>query len=66
MLFLRFKNIILIIFSAIIITYIYKNFNWIELKEIIKEANLLSLILALSLSVFLGYISSIRYSIFHQ
>tara|TARA_B100000161_G_scaffold258357_1_gene223212 strand:+ start:637 stop:1605 length:969 start_codon:yes stop_codon:yes gene_type:complete len=62
--FLRFKNIILIIFSSIIITYIYKNINWIELKEIIKQANSLSLILAFSLSIFLGYISSIRYSYF--
>ena len=58
------KSLLLIIISFLIIITIYRKFEWFELLEIIKEANMYTLSFGVFLSIYLGYICSIRYSYF--
>ena len=58
------RSLLLIIISFSIIVTIYRKFEWFELLEIIKVANIYTLSFGFFLSILLGYICSIRYSYF--
>ena len=60
----RHKTLLLLILSTIFILIIYRKFEWFQLIEIVKNANLNFLILGIILSLVLAYLSSIRYSYF--
>ena len=60
----RYKSLLLLLLSSLIIITIYRQFNWIELLEIIRKANLFFLLSGSFISILLGYICSIRYSYF--
>ena len=63
-LFSKYKSLLLIIISSFIIITIYREFKWLELLKIIKEANIYFLSFGAFMSILLGYVCSIRYSYF--
>ena len=63
-LFSKYKSLLLIIISSFIIITIYREFKWLELLKIIKEANIYFLSFGAFISILLGYVCSIRYSYF--
>ena len=60
----KYKTLLLLLLSTTFILIIYRQFEWNQLIEIARQANLTFLILGCLLSIFLGYLSSIRYSYF--
>ena len=60
----KYKRILLIIISSFILVTIYRQFKWLDLFNILKEANIILLISGCLLTILLGYLSSIRYSYF--
>jgi len=62
----KLKSILLILFSVLILTILYKKIDFIQFKNVLEESNKLLLILGCLMSCLLGVISGIKYAYFSR
>ena len=60
----KLKTILLIAFSVLILTILYKKIDFIQFKNVLNESNKLLLILGFLISFLLGVINGIKYVYF--
>ena len=60
------KSILLIGFSILILTFLYKKIDFIQFKNVLNESNKLLLILGFFMSLLLGVINGIKYAYFSR
>lgn len=62
----KLKSILLIAFSVLILTILYKKIDFIQFKNVLKESNKLLLMLGFLMSCLLGVINGIKYAFFSR